>query len=243
MTEPHETDLLELAVPYALHAVSDAERGEIEDRLAQLARPEADAFYDEVRAVRETMAVVSAVSASEPPADLRRRLLSAVAEDNVRSLPVAQPVSTGRGWRGAVLAVAAALVIGLGAVGVGIALRPEPAKVSTAQQVFGAPDVHTVSGAIPGGGTATLVFSREKNAGVLVMNDVPKPTPGTVYQMWLVGNSGATSAGTMDDKAVTPSTTAVLPDLGNSTALKFTVEPGTGSTQPTGAVVAELPLA
>ncbi|KDE99001.1 anti-sigma K factor [Mycolicibacterium aromaticivorans JS19b1 = JCM 16368] len=242
MTEPHETDLLELAVPYALHAVSNAERDEIEDRLAQLARPEADAFYDEVRAVRETMAVVSAVSASEPPADLRRRLLSAVADDNVRSLPVAQPDSTGNRWRGPVLAVAAALVIGLGAVGLGIALRPAPAKVSTAQQVFGAPDVHTVSGAIPGGGTATVVFSREKNAGVLVMNDVPKPAPGTVYQMWLVGNSGATSAGTMDDNAVTPSTTAVLPDLGGSTALKFTVEPGTGSTQPTGQVVAELPL-
>ncbi len=241
MTEPHNSDLLDLAVPYALHAVSEDERAEIEDRLAQLGGPDVDAFYDEVRAVRETMAAVSAVSASEPPADLRRRLLSAVAEDNVRSLPVAQPDS-GRRWRSTGLAVAAALVIGLGAVGVGIALRPEPATTSTAQQVFAAPDVHTVSGAIPGGGTATVVFSREKNAGVLVMNDVPKPAPGTVYQMWLVSNSGATSAGTMDDKAVTPSTTAVLPDLGNSTALKFTVEPGTGSTQPTGQVVAELPL-
>jgi anti-sigma-K factor RskA len=41
---------------------------------------------------------------------------------------------------------------------------------------------------------------------------------------------------------VAPSTTAVLPDLGNSKALKFTVEPGSGSTQPTGQVVAELPL-
>ena len=241
MTEPHNSDLLDLAVPYALHAVSEDERAEIEDRLAQLGGPDADAFYDEVRAVRETMAAVSAVSASEPPADLRRRLLSTVAEDNVRSLPVAQRDS-GRRRQSAVLAVAAALVIGLGAVGIGIALRPEPATTSTAQQVFAAPDVHTVSGAIPGGGTATVVFSREKNAGVLVMNDVPKPAPGTVYQMWLVSNSGATSAGTMDDKAVTPSTTAVLPDLGNSTALKFTVEPGTGSTQPTGQVVAELPL-
>ncbi len=241
MTEPHNSDLLDLAVPYALHAVSEDERAEIEDRLAQLGGPDADAFYDEVRAVRETMATVSAVSASEPPADLRRRLLSTVAEDNLRSLPVAQH-NSGRRRQSAVLAVAAALVIGLGAVGIGIALRPEPATTSTAQQVFAAPDVHTVSGPIPGGGTATVVFSREKNAGVLVMNDVPKPAPGTVYQMWLVSNSGATSAGTMDDKAVTPSTTAVLPDLGNSTALKFTVEPGTGSTQPTGQVVAELPL-
>lgn len=249
MTRPDDGseagDLLELAVPYALHAVSDAERDEIEGRLATTARDEADAFYDEVRAVRETMAVVSAVSAVEPPADLRSRLLAAVAApsaDNVRTLPTAGREPSGRRWRTTLLSAAAAVVIGLGAVGVGLSLRPEPAQPSTAQQVFAAPDVHTVSGAIPGGGTATVVFSREKNAGVLVMNDVPKPAPGTVYQMWLVGDSGQTSAGTMDDKAVSPSTTAVLPDLGNSKALKFTVEPGTGSTQPTGQVVAELPL-
>ncbi|TGD87420.1 anti-sigma factor [Mycolicibacterium sp. CH28] len=235
-------DLLELAVPYALHAVSDSEREQIETQLAHAGRQAADAFYDEVRAVRETMAVVSSASAAEPPAALRQRLLTAVADDNVRTLPTAHPEPANRRWRTAVLSAVAALVVGLGAVGVVLSLRPEAAQPSTAQQVFAAPDVHTVSGAIPGGGTATVVFSREKNAGVLVMNDVPKPVPGTVYQMWLVSDSGQTSAGTMDDKAVTPSTTAVLPDLGNSKALKFTVEPGTGSTEPTGQVVAELPL-
>ena len=245
MTQPHDGvedgDLLDLAVPYALHALPDAERDELEGRLAHAPLHEADAFYDEVRAVRETMALVSSGSAAEPPADLRQRLLSQVAGDNVRTLPTAGQESGPR-RRTALLTAAAAAVIGLGAVGVGVSLWPKPAQPSTAQQVFAAPDVHTISGDIPGGGTATVVFSRDKNAGVLVMNDVPKPKPGTVYQMWLVSDTGETSAGTMDDKAVAPSTTAVLPDLGNSRALKFTVEPGTGSTQPTGQVVAELPL-
>lgn len=243
MTRPHDDapggDLLELAVPYALHAVSDAERDEIETRLAQAGLPVADAFYDEVRAVRETMAVVSAADAEEPPADLRRRLLAAVAADNVRVLPAARPSHR---WRNAVLSAAAVLAVGLAAVGVGITLRPAPQQQSTAQQVFTAPDVHTVSGAIPAGGTATVVFSRDRNAGVLVMNDVPPPAPGTVYQMWLVRPSGATSAGTMDAEAVAPSTTAVLDNLGDSTKLAFTVEQGTGSTRPTGALIAELPL-
>ena len=108
--------------------------------------------------------------------------------------------------------------------------------------MFSASDVHTVSGAIPAGGTATVVFSRDRNAGVLVMNDVPPPSPGTVYQMWLVSDDGATSAGTMDANAVAPSTTAVLADLHGSKKLAFTVEPGTGSTKPTGALIAELPL-
>ncbi len=87
-----------------------------------------------------------------------------------------------------------------------------------------------------------MVFSREKNAGVLVMNNVTPPKPGTVYQMWLIRPSGPKSAGTMDAAAVAPSTTAVLPDLGDSKALAFTVEPPGGSAQPTSAPFAELPL-
>ena len=243
MTQTHSDDLLDLAVPYALDAVSDAERDEIEGRLASAPLPVADAFYDEVRAVRETMAVVSAVDAEEPPAELRERLLAAVAAsfpDNVRILPTAR---TGRRWRTTLLSAPTAVRPIATAVGVGLTLRPAaPPTQSTAQQVFSASDVHTVYGAIPAGGTATVVFSRDRNAGVLVMNDVPPPSPGTVYQMWLVSPQGATSAGTMDAKAVAPSTTAVLDNLGDSTKLRFTVEPGSGSTTPTGAVIAELPL-
>ena len=56
-------------------------------------------------------------------------------------------------WRTTLLAAAAVVAVGLGAVGVGLALRPPPAT-STAEQVFAAPDVRTVSGHIPTGGTA-----------------------------------------------------------------------------------------
>lgn len=237
---PHDSgsDLIELAVPYALHALPDTERDELETLLAHTDLTTADAFYDEVRAIRETMAVVSAATAAEPPDTLRDRLLTAVADDNVRSLPERRGSRRRTAW----LSAAAAVAIGLGALGVGLSLRPPAPQQTTAQQVFSAPDVHTVSGAIPAGGTATVVFSRDRNAGVLVMNDVPPPSPGTVYQMWLVSDAGATSAGTMDAAAVAPSTTAVLADLGDSTKLAFTVEPGSGSTKPTGALIAELPL-
>ena len=107
------------------------------------------------------------------------------------------------------------LAIGLGALGVGMALRPDADTDLTAEQVFAAPDVRTVSGArSPAAARRRVVFSREKDAGVLVMNNVAPPQPGTVYQMWLVDAEGPHSAGTMDAKAVAPSTTAVLPDLG-----------------------------
>jgi hypothetical protein len=238
MTEPTTPDLLALATPYALHALTESERADVDRQLAAAPPEVAAAFADEVRAVRETMAVVSAATAVEPPAPLRDRLLATVSDDPVRQ------ISSGRAtrWRTTILAAAAVLAIGLGALGVGFAMRPPAPTTSTAEQVFAAPDVQTVSGPIPSGGTATLVFSHEKDAGVLVMNNVPPPRPGTVYQMWLVGEGTPKSAGTMDAKSVAPSTTAVLPDLGTSTALAFTIEPGSGSAQPTSPAFAELPL-
>lgn len=228
MTEPTEFELLELATPYALDAVSDDERAAIERRVAAAPAAVADAFRDEVRAVRETMSTVSASTAIEPPAELRARVL-AVTQQPRRSR-----------WRAAALAAAAVVVIGLSAVAVGLALRPSHAP-TTAEQVFAAPDVHTVSQPL-GGGTATVVYSRQKDAGVLVMNDVAPPQPGTVYQMWLIDNTGPASAGTMDAKAVASSTTAVLNDLHHATALAFTVEPGEGSAKPTPPVIAKLSL-
>jgi anti-sigma-K factor RskA len=46
----------------------------------------------------------------------------------------------------------------------------------------------------------------------------------------------------MNTAAVAPSTTATLRDIGASTALAFTVEPGTGSPRPTSPVLVVLPL-
>ncbi len=234
MTEPIEPDLIALATPYALDAMSESELADVDRLVAAAPEEVAQAFTEEVRAIRETMAVMSAATAVEPPQQLRDRVLAEVSGDPVREL---KPRI--KRWQTAALAAAAALVIGLGAFAVGQALQPAP---STAEQVFAAPDVQTVSGEIPTGGTATVVFSREKNAGVLVMNDVAPPQAGTVYQMWLIDDKGPHSAGTMDAKAVAPSTTAMLGDLGDSQTLAFTVEPGSGSAQPTTPIFAELPL-
>ena len=230
MTEPTEFELLELATPYALNAIPDTERVAIERQLAAAPSAVAEAFRDEVRAVRETMAVVSAATAADPPARLRTAVLAAAQPDTARQSH----------WRTAVLAAAAAIVVGLAAFGAGIALRPPPTP-TMAEQIMAAPDVRTVSGQLAGG-TATVVFSRDMNAGVLVMNNVPPPTQGTVYQMWLVGDKGPLSAGTMNTAAVTPSTTHMLPNLENSSVLAFTVEPGNGSPQPTGKIFAKLSL-
>lgn len=230
MTEPTDFELLQLATPYALHAVSDAERAEIERRVAAAPAPVAAAFDDEVRAVRETMAVASAATAAEPPARLRAATLAA-----------AQPGTGHRSrWSTVVFASAAAVAIGLAAFGAGVLTRPPP-RQTVAEQILAAPDMRTVSRPLATG-TATVMFSRDRNAGVLMMSNVPPPSPGTVYQMWLIGANGPASAGTMGASAMSPSMKSMLTDLGSSTALAFTMEPGAGSPQPTTPILAELPL-
>lgn len=238
MTQPID-DLIGLATPYALHAMPEAERADIDRRIASAPPDVARAFGDEVRAVRETMAAISAATAVEPPNELRDRVLAEIGRTPAVPAQVIPMKPRAKRWRKAVLAAAATLIVGLGALGVGFALRPAP---TTAEQIFAAPDVRTVSGDIPGGGRATVVFSRDKNAGVLVMNNVAPPKTGTVYQMWLINDEGPHSAGTMDAQAIAPSTTAVLPDLDGSSTLAFTIEPAGGSLMPTAPPFAALPL-
>ena len=230
MTGPADFDLLELATPYALHAVSEDERAAIDRQLAAAPGSVADAFSNEVRAVREAMAAVSAATAAEPPERLRAEVLAAVQRNTaVRSR-----------WRTAILAAAAAVVVALAAFGAGIALRPAHTP-TMAEQIMAAPDMRTSSTPMAGG-TATVMFSRNMNGAVLLMNNVPPPSQGSVYQMWLIGAKGPQSAGTMNAAAITPSTTHTFTNLDNSSVLAFTVEPGDGSPQPTGKIFAKLPL-
>lgn len=225
-----DSELPDLATAYALDAVTDAERADIERRLAGSPAEIAEAFRAEVRAVHETMAEASTATAVTPPASLRQQALA-----------VSRGARPDRfGWRKGLLATAAAVVVAAGGFGAGLVLRPVNAP-TPAEQVLAAGDVRTVTGQLRVGGTATFMYSRDERTGVLVMNNVAPPPPGMVYQMWLMTDQGPQSAGTMGSMA--PSTTAMVRDIGNSSALAFTMEPGGGSPKPTGEMVARLSLA
>lgn len=145
------------------------------------------------------------------------------------------------------LAAAAVAAVAVGAAGWVIGAsnnsgpEPTPQLASPAERVFSAADLRSTGGPV-GGGNVTLYLASSADTAVLVMNSVPPPAPGTVYQMWLIGPDGPRSAGTMTDEDVEPVTTAVLPGINSASALAFTVEPPGGSAQPTGAPVAQLTL-
>ncbi|MCX2966399.1 anti-sigma factor [Gordonia aquimaris] len=259
-----DDELLDLAPAVGLDAVESAELDDLHRRLDAEA-PEVRAAFDrQVAATREAMAGISHVTATAPPETLRERVLAAARAEAERvttgpevtplraapapagelhaERPGASVTPLHRRRRLMYAAAAAVVAVAVGAVGwvIGVATT-DTTSPPTAEQVFAAKDVRTSSGDVASG-RATVTYSPTADAGVLVMNDVPPPAPGTVYQMWLVGPTGETSAGTMTDEDVAPSTTAVIKDLGDATALAFTVEPPGGSTQPSGPFVAELPL-
>ncbi|WP_298445533.1 anti-sigma factor [Gordonia sp. (in: high G+C Gram-positive bacteria)] len=257
-----DEELMEFAALAGLDALDAAELADIETELSR-ATPEVRAAYAaELRATRELMATVSAADATPPPARLRNVVLAAAtgdaadraaqqrpsgatADSGPARLPASvTPLRDRRHRTLGYLAVAAAVAVLAGVVGWLLGAgsdRKEPAQ-PIAEQVFSAKDVASRSAAVATG-RATVTYSDSADAAVLVMNDVPPPQPGTVYQMWLEGADGSMRpVGTMSPADVAPSTTAVIPGVRDATNLAFTVEPPGGSNQPTGAVVARVPL-
>ncbi|MBP1162843.1 anti-sigma-K factor RskA [Rhodococcus sp. PvR044] len=244
-----DDDQIDLAHAYALDALDADQRRAVEQLLATSDDNLRVEFEAVVRQGRETMAATAAAYATPPPAHIRERLLTQIArEPRLGPGRAAAPVSltdrrraTPR-WR-LVGAAAAAVALLAGGVFIGQQLRETTPPQPVAAQVMSAPDVRTSSTEVPGGGSATAVYSRSTDAAVLMMNDVTPPASDSVYQMWLFAGTGApVSAGMMAPDQVSPSTVAVLDDLDGASLLAFTVEPAGGSEQPTTDVFASLPL-
>ncbi|MCA1006283.1 anti-sigma factor [Rhodococcus hoagii] len=237
-----DDDLIEWAHLYALHALDDEDLRALDARLADADATTRAEFDTAVRLARETMAAASSLVAVTPPAALRRNLLRQVSGDDLAKRRNDGRRNGKRRWQIAVASAAAAVVFLVGGVVIGRQFTEAPPAPSVTAQILDAPDMQSSSTDIPGGGTATAMFSKDANAAMLVMNGVTPPQPDTVYQMWLVRGDEPVPAGTMGPDQVSPTTTAVLEDLDGATQLGFTVEPPGGSSYPTGTMFASIPL-
>lgn len=86
---------------------------------------------------------------------------------------------------------------------------------------------------IAGGGTAVLISSQELDKAAVVLNGAPELTDGEVYQLWLLHDQEATSAGILSPDG--PQDYTVMDGaLDPGYAMAMTVEPAGGSDQPTG---------
>ncbi|WP_405163998.1 anti-sigma factor [Nocardia sp. NBC_01499] len=231
------TDLLELAYPYAMDAVAELERRTIEHRLRDADQATAAAFAAIVSGVRETMAVLTVLDATEPPPALETTLLRALDEATGVSGKSRKRFERSR-W----LAAAVAVVVAIGA-GVGVYVHQSDSGQSglTAQLVLEQPDVMVKSVPVAGGGSLTVRTSLRITAATVTFESVSAPPPGHSYQVWLIPLGGTPrSARVMTElPAAGP---AMVTRFDTVDTLVVTVEPAAGSPQPTTSAIASVNL-
>lgn len=224
-----------LAGPYALDAVDATERALFEEHLRAC-----PSCVDEVASFVETAARLPVLVASGPSPAARLRTLEAVAA-TPRLPSLIRPEGPGQHrriprpearWRPALVAAAAALL--LGTLGAGLAAwqpwrsdappaAAPPSVTDPVAQVLADEDADRVVVDV-GQARATLVRSRAAGRAVLITEAMPPAPDGSEYALWFATPTGdMVAAGTMPRR--TDQTVLLDGDARDATAVGITVEP------------------
>jgi anti-sigma-K factor RskA len=238
------TEIHTLAGAYALDALTEIERAAFARHIASC-----EACAAEVAELTETASRLGVAAALAPPSRMRDAVLAQVSQT-----PQVAPGRVDRApyreaqvWRRWTAAAVAAGVIALGGIGTVWVVQNNRVSDARAQtqaleSLISAGDLKVRQGTVAGGGRVTVAISPSRNQGVMVMSDLPTPPDGKVYQLWLIRNNDATSAGVM--AAGQSSGTATLSNVSGADTFGVTIEPVGGSAQPTmSQLVAGIPLA
>lgn len=227
-------DIHALAGAYALDALPPDER-----RFFEVHLDVCDVCRHEVGELLATAAMLG-VAASEPaPADLRRRVLAQVdvtRQDDVQQTFVVQ---RRRGWlRSALVPVAASLVLLIGGLTVAVDRLDDRVERSEMQQqlvaqIIAAPDMRVVALEGTADGRGRLLVSDEQGGAVFIAADLPDVGADRAYALWLIGDGGALAAGLVQPPASGDTVHLVVGDVTAADAFGVTVEPASGSDQPT----------
>lgn len=140
--------------------------------------------------------------------------------------------------RRAVLGLAAAAVVVAGVGGVAVERGREVSRLDRENrelaEVLRAPDSRVLRTQVEGGGDATVVASVSRDVAVVILAGLPTAPDGRAYQLWFIERERARSL------AVTTSggTTVVRGGLNRASAFGLTLEPRSGSDQPTTSPIA-----
>ncbi len=230
------SDLHKLTGAYALDALDELERARFDQHMV-----ECEDCRAEVAELRETAALLSEAVATTPPASLRESVLAGISQ--VRPLPpevpvvhssypAHEPAGRGRSWMPFLVAAALALIVGLGAAVIQPWANDEVPRLTAAEQVLQAPDAEQVSLDLGEAGRATVVRSKSQDRAVITTEDMAPAPAGKAYELWFMyPDDEATSAGLMPDD--TDQTVVLDGSASAAAAIGITVEPESGSDQPT----------
>ncbi|WP_103340814.1 anti-sigma factor [Amycolatopsis sp. CA-126428] len=228
-----------LAGAYALDAVDDLERAAFTRHMS-----ECPVCADEVAGFRETAALLATAAAVGPDESFRRRVLTEVSQTRQQPPHLStEPIAPARRvpWRRQALigvaSVAAAAGVLVGGISIGLdqSVPGRPVPVADGGAVTSAPDATTVRAAVAGGGSVTVTASRRLGKVLIVAQVLPRLDAGHAYEAWLTGPGAPRSAGLIGPEGTVE---VALPSATDGIAV--TVEPATGSLQPTTPSVANL---
>lgn len=251
----HELHVLTGA--YALDALDGNELQRFERHLRRC-----QSCTQEVRGLREVGTSLAFAASAETPAGLRERVLLLVAQTRQLSPELSRHARRRWSWRAwlsgqrwlnglwlprlaavtAVVAVAAAVVLGITLSNTEQQLSTERSHSAAIAAVLAAPDARTVSGTVKTGGTTTVTLSAIRHEVVVSTSGLDSLPSGKVYELWLIRAAAAHRAGLLP-AAVSGRTAPVLASgFVPGDVLGLTVEPAGGTSQPTSAVILELKL-
>jgi anti-sigma-K factor RskA len=249
---------------YVMDAVPDADLVAFERHLLSC-----EQCSEDVRGLREATARLASAAAIAPRPELREPTLQAAAR--IRQLPPVvtaeqssrRAVSArlvawlrfiwpagkgGQAWLARV-AVVAAVILAVTATGLGVHMRAMEDRLTVAEQrdnaiaaVLGARDATTLTAQISTGGMATVVMSHKAHALVFIANGLTKLPASKAYELWLMGPAGDKPVGMLPPGRHGMTGPMVVNRLQTGDRLGLTVEPVSGSRQPTSAPIVVLGL-
>lgn len=101
------------------------------------------------------------------------------------------------------------------------------------QQIFSATDMKSATQRMDDGAEVTVAYSASAGLAALTTRGLPSLPSDKGYELWLIGDAGATPMGMLDTAGTGPKTTLVEGEMDQATHLGITVEPAHGSEQPT----------
>lgn len=224
----------EIVAEYGAYALGIAEEPERSEIARHLARTCPTCTRGVQEALELTAAVSATVKMSDPPRQLRDRVVSMVAPQRVASQRVSPQRKKARWWEHALLpwTVAAALALALVVVIWPGGARPAASsKLEQALTILSDPALKNASFGQPS--ARGRVFVSPERGVVFVATNLPPLNPGKTFELWLIPPAGKpVPAGTF--RSESNSVVYVRPGPADQAgAVAVTVEPDGGSPQPT----------
>jgi len=228
--DPGRERFEDLKEAYALGALSEEERREVEEYLGT--HPELQAEVDDLESVANLLAL--APREYEPSPQLRRDLMNRISS-SPDATPAADPSSRQGGlWRlfgpGGLAAAAVLALVAIGMFTWNASLQEENQALQGELQ---GQRTYALQGTGAAQGVRGEVVRLGDERAVLVAEDLPSPPEGETYEAWILRDDVPEPAGLFEPNETGSAAAPIEGSIEGADAVAVTVEPSGGSSSPT----------